>query len=458
MDVVSYARDRQISPGIPLNSLKQYLNLVEKMLEENCFGWFTVPPTIFPVVNAYFVPKINIQCESNSTPSSPPPGPLNLTMCRRKSRDDSYLDQHHRAQNHLHTQRYTYQNEFIQQPLISQEKELCQIRSASIPPCIVGKEFSSCLCGQTESPSLINTDVTLSSTNLHHTNLSTNIVNIQEQRRCLSESKLLSPELDRFSPFINSSGVNSEDNASSNSILKECFPVITDQASEMGKQSFKIQTKMEKLFFKDNFEDILQITTLKLKQSKLSTKTNSIVECSNKLKNHPVDKERINSQVSIISIQQKMQRPYTCCSECCDISSCSCSSNSSNCTISGSDVKNNDIPLITQQNSHWQKISVYVMKDCCLTRGCFVELQVAFGSQVVDIIRTILGYAYSIKNKSLKSSKRKSKISKDKRFDDRCYSLLVIYSSNVKHLNKNFQIEHLQSPWNVGQFCLEYKN
>lgn len=457
MDVVSYARDRQISPGISLNGLKQYLNLVDKMkVEKNCFGWSTVPQSIFPGTNTYFVPKINIQCESNSTPSSPPPVTLNLTMCRRKSRDDSYLDQHHRAQNQLHNQLYNYHNnEFIQQPLMPQEKEMSQIKSAAIPSC---QDFSSCLCRQSES-SLLNADVALlSSNNLQHANLSTDVVNMQEQRRCLSESKLLSPELDRFSPFTNSSEINSDDNVSSTSILKDCLPVISSQTNEMNEKSLKIQTKIEELFFKDNFEDILQNSTLKLKETPIKAKC--INEYNNKMKNQQSEQERMNSQVSVIGIQQKIQKQYTCCSECCDLSSCSCSSNSSDCTTintCGSDLQNSDIAP-SYQNVHSQKISVYVIKDCCLTRGCLVDLRVTFGSHVVDIIRTILQYAYSIKNKSSKSSKRRSKINKDKRYDDRFYSLLVIYSSNVKHLNKNFQIEHLQSPWNVGQLCLEYKN
>ncbi|KAI2804518.1 Ankyrin-repeat and fibronectin type III domain-containing 1 [Blomia tropicalis] len=104
MDVVAFARDRQLAAGIPLFDVQYTLNCVDKQLleEDNDDRLFHVPAISLSTPSDH--PIINIQSECNSTPSSPPAiSPSPSSMGRRKSRDDSFLEEHHRLQNRFNS-------------------------------------------------------------------------------------------------------------------------------------------------------------------------------------------------------------------------------------------------------------------------------------------------------------------------------------------------------------------
>ncbi|OTF79743.1 hypothetical protein BLA29_002675, partial [Euroglyphus maynei] len=130
MDVVAYARDRQISAGITLAQIQYCLCSIDKQMWDDDsdddhiikqrnrrtynFDESVTITTVNTATNGngmidtkmdFVAPKINIQSECNSTPSSPPATimPMMAAMSRRKSRDDSYVEQHHRQQNHFHS-------------------------------------------------------------------------------------------------------------------------------------------------------------------------------------------------------------------------------------------------------------------------------------------------------------------------------------------------------------------
>lgn len=114
MDVVAFARDRQLAAGIPLMDVQYALSAVDKeLLEEDADDrLYHIPAISLSTPNDGSAPKINvIASECNSTPSSPPPVG-SAAMTRRKSRDDSYLEEHHRQQNHfnsVHHHRFHHQ-------------------------------------------------------------------------------------------------------------------------------------------------------------------------------------------------------------------------------------------------------------------------------------------------------------------------------------------------------------
>ena len=120
MDVVTLCRESSNGPliiGIPLFDVQKTLNLLKEELrdcDDSDELLFHIPAISLSTPTDYG-PKINIQSECNSTPSSPPATiepPPSAFLERRKSRDDSYLEEHHRMQNHfnsVHHHRFRHQ-------------------------------------------------------------------------------------------------------------------------------------------------------------------------------------------------------------------------------------------------------------------------------------------------------------------------------------------------------------
>ena len=221
MDVVAFARDRQLAAGIPLFDVQYTLNCVDKQLldEDNDDRLFHVPAISLSTPTDH--PTINIQSECNSTPSSPPamasiPIPSDNIMGRRKSRDDSFLEEHHRMQNHfnsVHHHRFhnqygcTHQKNgtafpFQTDSLDSGSSEINELLPSSL---LNHQSINETIPKNVSNFELLppNTIVKNSNNSTHSLNnidfkqrsnsnglLSTNISNTDDIRRCVSASKL----------------------------------------------------------------------------------------------------------------------------------------------------------------------------------------------------------------------------------------------------------------------------
>nr|XP_027199684.1 myb-like protein D [Dermatophagoides pteronyssinus] len=92
-------------------------------------------------------------------------------------------------------------------------------------------------------------------------------------------------------------------------------------------------------------------------------------------------------------------------------------------------------------------IQIYVEQESCLPQGTLIDIEIATGDKVFNIIQAII--EYSLKIFHPKHQHRRSKIQmNDYHFHWENYSLLAIYSTNIKHLNNDFYFNQLQSPWN----------
>lgn len=204
MDVVAYARDRQITAGIPLADIQYSLSCMDKeMMDEEGDDRLFQIPAISLSTPADYGPMINIQSECNSTPSSPPPnlGPPidSAIMGRRKSRDDSYLEEHHRQQNHFnslthhrfhHQYRQSCSDELEDDNLPTEcwdsNKESKPKESATFD---FGDDYQVNM--SKSSYSLIDSTNFMNEEAKHRQSLTVDKSAIEDMRRCVSASKLL---------------------------------------------------------------------------------------------------------------------------------------------------------------------------------------------------------------------------------------------------------------------------
>nr|XP_046908128.1 uncharacterized protein LOC124489782 isoform X2 [Dermatophagoides farinae] len=108
-------------------------------------------------------------------------------------------------------------------------------------------------------------------------------------------------------------------------------------------------------------------------------------------------------------------------------------------------------------------VQIYVEQESCLPQGTLLDVQIASGDQVFNVIQAIIAYSITFEQQQQQQQQRRRptttsmKLS-DYRFEWQNYSLLAIYSSNVKHLNYDFHIDQLQSPWDDldAKLCLHF--
>lgn len=193
MDVVAYARDRTVTAGVPLADVQYSLCCLDRhSLEEEGDERLMHIPAIFLSAPSEHTPTINVQSECNSTPSSPPPAltcPLgSVVLGRRKSRDDSYLEEHHRQQNPFHS---LAQQRFHHQYRLGDESVDCwqpQLKPtdplADLDPCPA-------INGSHSAYSLLDSVRVASNSADHRQSLSAERGAIEDMRRCVSASKLM---------------------------------------------------------------------------------------------------------------------------------------------------------------------------------------------------------------------------------------------------------------------------
>lgn len=97
-------------------------------------------------------------------------------------------------------------------------------------------------------------------------------------------------------------------------------------------------------------------------------------------------------------------------------------------------------------------IRVYVAYECGLPFGTSVKLQITVKTTVKEIIELVVTHLNSlVEKRGLTAPIYHSQ-------DFHKFCLIAIYSSNVKHLNEDFKIVDLQTPWDRAMICIKIKD
>jgi hypothetical protein len=97
-------------------------------------------------------------------------------------------------------------------------------------------------------------------------------------------------------------------------------------------------------------------------------------------------------------------------------------------------------------------IRVYAAYDSGLPFGTSVKLQVTFETTVKEIIELVVKHL----NSTVISKGEKGPIYDLSDLSKFC--IIAVFSSNVKHLNDDFKVLNLQTPWNKAKLCIKIKD
>ena len=97
-------------------------------------------------------------------------------------------------------------------------------------------------------------------------------------------------------------------------------------------------------------------------------------------------------------------------------------------------------------------VRIYIGYDCGLPFGTSVKIQITEETTVRQIIECVVNHLNSMvclreKTGSVYDSSDLNK-----------FCVIAVFSSEVKHLNDDFRIANLQTPWNRSKICIKFKD